>query len=247
MFNTLLIDPLIWLLSTLSQYTGNVGISIIILTLLIRLVLVPITLPAMRSALKMRDLQPEINRLKKEFKDKPQELQKAQLELFQQHGFNPAAGCLPNIVQLVILIALYQVFLAALKPDSTQFGSISLFWLNITQPDPYYILPILSALTQLILGLMILPATSTAAEKTLATTTPSKKDDASADDMSAMATQMQQQMLYIMPFITGFIALRFPSGLALYWILSTLFSIIQQYFVSGLGGLSRFMPGAAKS
>jgi YidC/Oxa1 family membrane protein insertase len=112
-------------------------------------------------------------------------------------------------------------------------------WFNLKTADPLFILPVLAALTQLVLSFMVLPATDTSAEKTLAAATPTSKDDESADDLTQMASSMQNQMVFIMPIMTGFIALKFPSGLALYWILSTLFSIIQQYFVSGWGGLAR--------
>lgn len=84
---------------------------------------------------------------------------------------------------------------------------------------------------------MLLPASSTAAEQSLAATTKSNKDDKQADDMAAMAQSMQQQMVFIMPLMTLFLALRFPAGLTLYWVITTVFSIAQQYVVSGWGGL----------
>ena len=166
------------------------------------------------------------DRLKSKHKDKAA-LQKAQLELYKKHGINPAAGCLPNILQLIILIALYQVFMNSLKGDSTSFNT-SFLWLNLTTSDPLYILPILAGLSQLVLSLMLSPAIEHHPEKTAKKT----------EDVQDMAETMQQQMLFMMPIMTGIIALKFPSGLALYWVATTVFSVIQQYFVSGWGGLA---------
>lgn len=234
MFNTILIQPLTFILTTLAPQVGGYGVAIIILTLIIRLILLPLTLPSMKMAAKMRDLQPEINALKKTHGKDKVALQQAQLALFQQHKINPASGCLPNIIQFIILIALYQVINAVLKNGG---GLTQFLWLNISHPDPVYILPVIAAVTQLILGLMLLPATDTSAEKVLANNTPTKTDDKKADDMSSMAQTMQQQMIFMMPAMTLFLAFKFPAGLTLYWVVTTVFSIAQQYLVSGWGGL----------
>jgi YidC/Oxa1 family membrane protein insertase len=230
--------PILAALLFFDQLTGNFGLAIILLTLTIRLILVPITMPGMKMSVKMRDLQPEINKLKEKYKGDKAGMQQAQLELFKKHQVNPAAGCLPLVAQFIILIVLYNVFTDLLSgKGSVLISSTQFLWMDLTKPDPYYIMPILAGLTQLILSLMILPASSTAAEKTLAVATPTKKDDHKADDMGEMAATMQKQMVFLMPVMTVIIALRFPSGLALYWIVSTLFSIGQQYFVSGWGAL----------
>jgi YidC/Oxa1 family membrane protein insertase len=187
----------------------------------------------------MRDLKPEIDKLKKKYKDKTK-LQQAQMELFQKHQVNPASGCLPQIVQFIFLIALYRVFIDFLNNGSANIQGITFLWLNLNEPDPTYVLPIITGISQLILGFMILPATDTSAEKAIAATTPDKKDDAKAQDMAEMASTMQQQMVYVMPFMTAILATRFPSGLALYWVISTVFSAVQQYLISGPGGLAYY-------
>lgn len=238
MFKTILIEPLTFILATLAPALGSYGWAIITVTLIIRGLLIPLTLPSMKTASKMRDLQPEIDKLKKQYGQDKVGLQQAQLKLFQEHNINPAGGCLPNILQFVILIALYQVFNGVATTNHTN-GLTAFFWLDITKPDPYFILPIVAGLTQLILGLMLLPAADAGAEQTLAATTQSKQDDKQADDMAAMAQSMQQQMVYIMPAMTLFMAAKFPSGLSLYWVVTTLFSLVQQYFVSGWGGLPK--------
>jgi len=236
MFKTLLIEPLTQLLTILAPIVGGYGGAIILITLAIRALLIPLTLPSMKMASKMRDLQPEIDKLKAKFGQDKVGLQQAQLKLFQEHNLNPAGGCLPNILQFVILIALYQVFNGVATSNPTN-GLTTFLWLDITKPDPIYILPVIAGLSQLILGVMLLPAVDTSAKQSLAAVTPGKKDDKSATDAASMAQSMQQQMVYMMPAMTLFLALKFPAGLTLYWVITTLFSLVQQYLVSGWGGL----------
>ena len=229
------LDLLIFLAT---NFNGNFGLAIIAITFLIRLVLVPITLPSLKSQKKIKELQPQLDKLKKKHGKDKQVFAQKQLELYKQHNVNPAAGCLPQIVQIALFIIFYRVLINVLNGDQPPHISFLFLGLDLTQPDTTYILPILAGISQLFLGLMIAPGADTTAEKTLAAQTKSKKDDKQAEDMTQMAQQMQSQMLYIMPAFTFFIALRFPSGLALYWVVSTLFSLVQQYFVSGLGGLT---------
>ena len=238
MFNTILLAPLNSVLIFLTNLTGNLGWAIILLTLIIKAILIPLTLPAMRSAIKMRDLKPEIDALKVKFKGDAPGLQQAQLALFKTHNINPATGCLPYLLQFVILIALYQVFMKYLNSPNPNLNT-DFLWLDLTKPDPYYILPVVAGVTQLILSLMVLPAVDPSATKALAASTPTQTDDKKADQMADMATTMQNQMVFMMPVMTVFFTLRFPSGLALYWIVSTVVSIGQQYLVSGWGGLVR--------
>ncbi len=241
LINSTIYQPILTLLMFFDGLTQNFGLAIIMLTLVIRFILVPFTLPGMKMSAKMRTLQPEINKLKEKYKNDKVGLQQAQLELFKKHQVNPASGCLPLIAQFVVLIVLYNVFIDLLGgKNGTVLSSAQFLWLNLTQPDPYFILPVIAGVTQLILSLMVLPAASTSAEKTIALSTPGKKDDKQAEDMSEMAASMQKQMVFMMPVMTVIIALRFPSGLALYWIISTLFSLVQQYYVSGWGALSDY-------
>lgn len=229
-----LINPINQLLAFLYGLTGNnLGFAIIILTLLIRGVLVPITIPSLKSAKKLQELKPHLDRLKEKHKDK-QKLQLAQLDLYKQHGINPAAGCLPQIAQLLVLIALYQVFIKFINvPEiNGQALNLNFFWLNLGKPDPYYILPVLAGLSQLVFSLMM----SSGLESHLKVPKEKKEKQKEEDNME-MAQSMSQQMLLIMPAMTVLISLKFPSGLALYWVITTVFSLVQQYLVSGPGGL----------
>lgn len=229
-----LITPINTLLIFLYGISGqNLGFAIILLTLIVRGVLVPVTIPSLKSAKKLQELKPHLDKLKEKHKDK-QKLQLATLELYKQHGINPAAGCLPQIAQLLVLIALYQVFINFINGGQFDGQSLNLnfLWLNLGKPDPYYILPILAGFTQLIFSFMMTSGLESHVKA------PKNKDEKKKEeDNIEMAQSMQQQMLYLMPAMTVIIALKFPSGLALYWVVTTLFSLVQQYVVSGLGGL----------
>lgn len=221
------------------SYTGNLGVAIIIFTVLIRSILLPLTLPSLKAQKKMRELTPELNKLKKKHADKA-ELQKAQLALYQRHNVNPLAGCLPQVAQIVVLILLYRALITFL--GQTEFNGIALnmqfLGLNLAQPDQTYILPVVAAVTQLILSLMILPGGETPDMVDDNDTSEVAKDqNKQEDDMADMASTMQRQMVFMMPVMTGFIATRFPAGLALYWVATTVFSVAQQWIISGPGGL----------
>jgi YidC/Oxa1 family membrane protein insertase len=240
----------------------NLGWAILALTVIIRGVLIPLTLPSMKAAQKMKELAPEIAKLKKKYENDKQGLAKAQMELYKQHGANPAAGCLPQIVQLIILIALYQAFINVLRSDGNVVEKLNqvlypalklgeetivnthFFWLDLAKPDLFHLpglsfaLPgfflILAALIQFLSSKMMQPVVTQAQKD--AAKTEGKTDD--------MATAMQSQMLYLFPLMTIFIGYSFPSGLILYWFVFSLFTAIQQYFISGWGGLSPWINKA---
>jgi YidC/Oxa1 family membrane protein insertase len=227
--------------------TGSLGFAIIIFTFLIRSVLLPLTLPSLRSSKKMKDLQPEIKKLQKKHGKDKQALQKAQMELYKKYNINPLAGCIPQLAQLGVLIVLYRVLIDFLNSPTINGVAIDpkFFWLDLSVPDELYVLPVLAALSQFVLSLMIAPGAETRdvvpnKSKSKKLQKANKKEENTAD----MAQSMQQQMMFIMPIMTGFIALRFPSGLALYWVATTFFSIGQQWYISGPGGLSIYYKRA---
>lgn len=213
------------------------GLAIIALTVLIRAVLIPVTIPALRSSKKMMDLKPKLDELKKRYGHDKKLLQQEQLKLYKEQGVNPAAGCLPWIVQIIVLIALYQVFIKFLGGDGKIDGqtiNTAFLWLNLAKPDPFVLLPVLAGVAQFFLSKMMM--TSQAKQAVII-----KKDD-KKEDMADMAQAMQKQMMYIFPVMTVFIAWQLPSGLALYWFVTTVFSIIQQYYVTGWGSLKEWLP-----
>ena len=214
-------------------FGGNLVLPIIAITLLTKFILIPLVVPSMKSAKKMQELKPALDKLKEKYKDKT-ELQKAQMALYKEQGINPAAGCLPQIGQIIILISLYQVFMDFIKQPSIGGLMVNPFflYLDLTKPDPTYIMPILAGASQFIFSLMMQAGTEAHIVN------PKKKDEKKKEeDNLEMAASMQQQMLYMMPLMTVIISLKFQSGLVLYWVISTVFSIVQQYYFSGLGGL----------
>lgn len=214
-------------------FGGNLGLSIIAITLITKIILLPLVIPSLRSAKKMQDLKPELDRLKAKHTDKAA-LQQAQVALYKERGINPAAGCLPQILQIVILISLYQVFMYFLKQSSVGGTVLNPFflYLDLTKPDRTYIMPVLAGVSQLVFSLMMQSGVVSEVKN------PKKVEDKKKEENSLeMATSMQQQMVYMMPLMTVIISLNFQSGLVLYWVISTVFSLVQQYLFSGWGGL----------
>ncbi|HHT74096.1 MAG TPA: membrane protein insertase YidC [Firmicutes bacterium] len=138
-----LTDILLWLLESISEAVGSYGLGIIIVTILLRVVLYPLTISQTKSMAKMKKLQPELNEIQKKYKDKPEEYQKRTIELYQKHGVNPLGGCLPMLIQLPILWAFFPVLREIPTSDLTMFMGI---W-ELSKPDPYYIMPLLAAAT----------------------------------------------------------------------------------------------------
>lgn len=221
---------------------GGFALSIVVLTLLLRSALIPLTRKQLKSSRAMQVLQPQLKELQARYKNRPQELMAAQQALYKEHGVNPVSGCLPLVIQLPFIYALYGAFLTVIRangsldkvnkdlygfvPHLTQFPDTYFFWANLAKPDPLHILPILAAILTFVQLRMALPVRKPAA--------------AGQRDSMSQATGMMQ---YIMPVMTLFIGLTFPAGLALYWCVSTLFSAVQQYFISGWGSLFVGIPG----
>jgi YidC/Oxa1 family membrane protein insertase len=231
------------------QLFGNMGLAIIGLTLALRILLVPLTLPGMKAADKMKKLAPKINKLKKKYKEDKQGFAKAQMELYRQSGVNPASGCLPQIVQIIILIALYRAFQTVLKPDGAEIISsinnilypalklpletsldLKFLYLDLSSPDLFKIpglpsLPgiflILAAASQFLSSKLMMPLAKK--EEKVAKKTAKKSDD--------FATAFQTQSLYLFPLMTIFIGYTFPSGLVLYWMTFSVFTLVQQLLV----------------
>lgn len=232
------------MLMFLVQTTGSLGYAIIVFTFLIRSALLPLTIPSLRSAKKMQQIQPELKMLSKKHGKDRQGLQKAQMELYKKYNVNPLSGCVPQLLQLGVLILIYQSMINFIN-NNGGLVNMNFFWLDLSIPDSKYVLPILAVLTQLVLSLMIAPGAEIPdVVPNKAKTNKIKKANEKEEDTADMAKSMQQQMMFLMPLITGFIALSFPSGLALYWVATTIFSIGQQWYVTGPGGLVTYTQRA---
>ncbi|MGX4588497.1 YidC/Oxa1 family membrane protein insertase [Paenibacillus chitinolyticus] len=145
-FTKYFIIPLSDLLDFFANSIGNsYGISILIVTIIIRLIVLPLTLKQYKSSKRMQEVQPEMAKIREKFKDNPQKQQEETMKLFQKHGVNPLAGCFPILIQMPILLALYQAIVRNPHIFSHQF-----LWMELGKPDPFYVLPILAAATTFI-------------------------------------------------------------------------------------------------
>lgn len=225
-FRTILYTPLYNILIFLAWIVPghSIGWAIIILTILIRFALLPASLKASRAQVRLQALQPKINKLKKEIKDQ-QAQGRALMQLYKDEGASPFGTCLPILIQLPIIFVLYQVFLVGF--DTSNYSLLYYFTPRPEVLDPYFYglnlakpelwaLPIFAGLTQFILSKMMMP--------------PAQKKEAGAEmDPMQMANK---QMVYLFPLMTIFIARSLPAALALYWIITTVFGIAQQFYVN---------------
>jgi YidC/Oxa1 family membrane protein insertase len=239
-----LFDSFTQIILFLYQTTGNLGWALIVFTICVRVLLFPLSHSSLKAAQAMKELQPELKKIQKKHKGDAVKLQAAQSELYKKYNVNPFAGCIPQIVQIAILIFLYQV-LSKFFSQSEINGVVintEFFGLALNKPDPTFVLPVLAGVTQLILSIMVAPG-GEQPDLVSNTSTQEKVKEANKkeEDAAEMAATMQKQMLFIMPVMTGFIALSFPAGLALYWTLTTVFSIFQQWYVSGWGGITIYL------
>lgn len=224
---------------------GALGFAIITLTILIRVILYPLMNKQLKSAKKMAAIKPEIDKLNEKHKDDKQALQKAQIELYQKHGINPAAGCLPLLVQFPVLIALYRVFFQVLNNGnldqvvsdintiiyhpSLSISSLELdfFGANLaSKPSQWQEIGVWILSVPLITGLLQWVQTKTMMQNQ---PKPTKKSDSKKEDTAA---DIQKQMAMITPIMFGFFAYQFPLGLALYWNVFGLFGIMQQRIIN---------------
>ena len=227
------VQPVINLLLVLSHYLfNNFGLAIIALTIIIKLVLYPISQKQLKSTKAMQDVQPKLAELQRKYARDRQRLSHETMALYKEAGISPVGCAIPMIIQLPIWIALYQAIgriLATLPEDFLGLSqylypfsviysklpqSSSFLWLNLSVPDHLYILPVLTAITMWVQQKQI----------TTASTEPQQQ-------------QQQQMMLWFMPLFFLLFTLQFPSGLALYWVVSNALSIGQQFMIAGWGGL----------
>jgi YidC/Oxa1 family membrane protein insertase len=217
-FNDILVYPLINVLVLTYHYIPDIGIAIILLTFVIRLILLPSFHKTLKHQRALQKLQPKMDEIKAKYKDDKEAQAKAMMELYSVHNVNPLSSCLPLLLQLPILIALYRVFLESLNnkavvglyhfvPDPGMINPMFLHWINLGKPNIY--LAVIAGVLQYVLGLMQQPKRST----------------------DATANIMRAQVLYMFPAVTLIIGLRIPAGLVLYWIATTVFGIAQQYYI----------------
>lgn len=205
--------PLLWLLRQCHRLTSNYGVDIILLTVLIKILFLPLTQKSFKAMQGMQKIQPELERVREQYKDKPDEMQKQLMELYRRHGVNPLGGCLPMLVQIPVFIGLYQALLNAVELRHAPFVA----WINdLSAPDrlgslalPFVDPPGIPVLTLVMGASMLLQQWMT----------PSAGDP------------MQRRMMMILPVVFTFMFVSFPAGLVLYWTVNNVLTIAQQYHV----------------
>ncbi|MBI3103473.1 membrane protein insertase YidC [Candidatus Daviesbacteria bacterium] len=265
-FNLIFYGPTVNLLVLIFQglqavsIPGALGLSIILLTVIIRILVWPFMSSQIKSAKKMADLKPHMDELKKKHTDNKQALAQAQMALYKEHGVNPAGGCLPALIQIPIFIALYQALLNIIPGAGGQIDKINtlLYFPNLKLPpglDPSFLginlavkpsefttygpilltIPLITAALTFVQSKMMLAKPV----KTYPADSPQEKKE--KEGLEESMGQVQSQMVYLMPVMIGYFAFTFPIGLAIYWNTYTILGIIQQYKISGWGGLSDYV------
>lgn len=233
MWELLILNPMINLLLVFYRSLGQQTIlAIALLTLVVRLALLPLTLKQQRSAQRMREFQPELEKIQKKYKNDPEKKAEAQMKLYQKAGINPLGGCLPLLIQFPLLIGLWQSIVRVLAVSPLDLVKLSqniwpfipelsklipldstFLWLNLGEPDRYFVLPALVVVTSWLSQRILSPPAT--------------------DERSAAMTQ---QMQIMMPLLFGFISISYASGLSIYFIISNLITMLQ-YIVIRRGGL----------
>ena len=238
---SLFINILVWIYNFLGHGPNMFGVAIILFTILIKVATWPLNAQQLKGAKAMQDLQNDKDwqAIQKKYAKDKEKLAQEQMRVYREKGINPFGSCLPTLIQFPIIIALYQSIIRALASTpldllnlsrniNTDFLDVAnliplnskFLWMNLGQPEPYYILAIVVAATTFIQSKLTMPAST------------------NPNDQSAA---MGQSMAYTMPLMLGWFALTFPSGLAVYFITSNLLGIIQ-YAAQGKANWSNLLP-----
>ncbi len=199
---SILAVPILRVLQFFYKFLPNYGVSIILITLLLRLLTFPLQYKSIKSMNRMKEIQPELNKLKEKYKEDPQRLQKETMAFFKQTGYNPMSGCLPILLQIPIFFAFYRVLYNAVELVGAPFA----LWIaDLSIKDPYYVLPVLMG-ASFFLQQKLTP--------------------------SPTADQTQQKVMMFMPLLFVFIMKDLPAGLNLYIFVSTIAGVLQQVFMA---------------
>ncbi len=256
LFGYVFYGPTFNLLMFIYGVIHSFGWSIILMTIIVRMLMIPLFMKQLESQRQMQNVTPLIQEIQKKYKNDPQTANREIMRVYKEHNASPVSGCLPNLIQLPFIYGLFDAFnqiLNGAKPAvlysqlypfvKPVFGSATSYYLvhlnqymqfwgyNLAKPDPYYILPVLVGLTTFVQTRMMFNVTK------------NQPQQSSANASQQNATQASMQMMqYIMPIMLFFFSIRFASGLSVYWTVSTLFMVIQQGLVYGT-----FIPYLPKS
>lgn len=244
MWDFLILNPMVNLLLLFYKLLGHQTVlAIAALTLVVRLAVLPLTLKQQKAAQRMQELQPRLLELQKKYANDREALAREQMRLYREAGINPFGGCLPLLIQFPILIGLWQAIMRTLAATPMELVLLSqniysfipslnsliplqsrFLWMDLGQPDPYLVLPVLVVVTSWLSQKILTPP--------------------AADRQTAA---MNQQMLILMPLMFGFISLSYASGLSIYFIISNLVTILQYFLTPRPSVAVKAEPAATKA
>lgn len=227
LYHALLFQPLLNLLIWLYDLIGDIGIAIILVTVLIRLILLIPSQKALKAQKTIQELQPKLDEIRKKYKDDRKKQSEEMMKFYQEKKINPLGSCLPMLIQIPILFALYSVFRIGLTEQSMNYlypfvvkpehiNTMFLGFIDMIKPNA--VLAVLAGIFQFIQSKIMM-------KKQKSTT------QGSMPRLGDIGGMISKQMTYLMPAMTVFIALSLPSGLALYWATTTIIAILQQYII----------------
>ncbi|MFD1850991.1 membrane protein insertase YidC [Oceanobacillus bengalensis] len=210
-WNQIFVYPLSWVITKIAEiFNNSYGLSIIIVTIFVRLIIMPLNIKQIKSSRAMQEVQPLLKEVQQKYSSKDantqQKLQQETMKIMQEHNVNPLAGCLPIFVQMPVFIAMYHSIVR-----TEEIANYSFLWFELGSPD--YVLPILTA------GFTFLQ------QKLMMSTNTSMNSN------PQMAMQMKM-MLYMMPIMIGVMAFFFPAALALYWVTGNIFMVVQTLLIN---------------
>ena len=201
---TFIAKPMFLLLQYIHDYVGNWGWTIVLVTILIKLILYPLSYKGMVSMNKLKELSPKIKEIQEKYKNDKQKSGAKMMEFYKKEGVNPMGGCLPIVLQIPVFFSIYRVLLNSIELKGAEWA----LWItDLAEMDPYFVLPILMGITMYVQQLI----------------TPNQMQD-----------ELQKKLFQFLPVIFTFFFLWFPAGLTLYWFINNLFTIAQQYYVNTL-------------
>src|ERR671911_1249485 len=216
------VDFLVSVLDSLSTMFSSAGLGIIAFTIIVKTLMLPLTVKALQSSKAMQELQPKIKELQKKHGNDRQRISQETMALYQQYRVNPMAGCLPMLIQIPIFLGLYNAIMR-LSTSGAGLWDEGFLWLpSLALPDPLHILPIVAGIFQFVQTQMMRPANQ-----------PKSTDPQQA---------MMNSVMNIMPLTVVFFGWSFASGPVLYWATQSVYSVVQQWFITGWGSLKDWLP-----
>jgi YidC/Oxa1 family membrane protein insertase len=213
---------LVWALDSLATLFSSAGLAIIAFTIIVKTLMLPLTVQALRSSKAMQELQPKIKELQKKHGNDRQRMSQETMALYQQYRVNPLAGCLPMLIQIPIFLGLYNAIMN-LSTSGIGFWTERFWWLpSLDQPDPIHLLPIVAGLFQFVQTQMMRPANQ-----------PKSTDPQQA---------MMNSIMNIMPLTVVIFGWGFAAGPVLYWATQSVYSVVQQWFITGWGNFIKWAP-----